>query len=147
MELKLELLINKYGQDIINNEILLSIFNNFDSVVKKEFLNDFLFLICQSKPLNADIDVSINESGLKSTYTPCVLLKKGLNMSNLQKIINLPENELSKAFLLLLSLFRIAYRRRFLQEKNNPNKWWYWDLSDQKNIDKVLLRDSNSLDL
>jgi hypothetical protein len=52
----------------------------------------------------------------------------------LAKIIALPEMEFDKAFLLLLSLFRICYQKRFILEKNHPNKWWYWDLSDDKNI-------------
>ena len=43
-----------------------------------------------------------------------------------------------------MSLFRIAYYRRFIEEKNNPYKWWYWDLSDAKNIELALSQDSRN---
>lgn len=46
----------------------------------------------------------------------------------------LPNNELRKVIILLLSVFKIAYRRRYEQERDNPDKWWYWDLSDGKKI-------------
>ena len=42
--------------------------------------------------------------------------------------------ELEKVLILLLNLFKIGYNRRFQKEKNNPDKWWYWDLSDDKKI-------------
>ena len=57
---------------------------------------------------------------------------------NLKKIISLPDYELDKTLVLLLHLFKIGYNRRFQQERNNPNKWWYWDLSDDKNVKKIL---------
>lgn len=140
MEFKTELLINMYGQNLIDSKELISKFNTFNFKDKKEFLNELLFLLKQSKPLEKDINVAINNSNLKPTFTPCVLLRKGLDMSNLEKIINLPENELGKVVVLFLELFRISYRRRYLLEKNDPNKWWYWDLSDENNINKILAK-------
>jgi len=50
----------------------------------------------------------------------------------------LPENELNKTFTLFLSLFKIAYQRRYQEEKNNPDKWWYWDLSDEKKLKLIM---------
>lgn len=138
MELSTELLLNKYGQGIVDIDELIFIFNNCSFQNKKEFLDELLFMIQQSKPLETDVNNAISNSKLRPTYTPCILLKKGVNMSNLTKIINLPENELEKAFILLIELFKIAYNRRFLFERNNPNKWWYWDLTDKSNIDKIL---------
>ncbi|WP_343689865.1 DUF5958 family protein [Chitinophaga sp.] len=137
MIIEYEILINKYGQGLINSEPLLLIFKGLEVVSKRSFLNDMLFLIQQSKPTVSDIEPAILGSGLKPTYTPCVLLKKGVATHNLEKLINLPENELNKVFLLLLSLFKVAYQRRFAIEKNHPNKWWYWDLSDEMNISKI----------
>jgi hypothetical protein len=133
-----EILINKYGQGLLSNEILLNKFSAFDLDNKNKFLNKIIYLIMQSKAKDEDINPAIAESNLKSTYTPCVLLSKGVANSNLLRIISLPENELNKAFILLLSLFKIAYQRRFKEEKDNPNKWWYWDLSDEKNIQKII---------
>jgi hypothetical protein len=138
MELRTELLLNKYGQGIVDISELILIFNNYNILNKKEFLNELLFMIQQSKPLETDVEIAISNSKLRSTYTPCVLLKKGIDMNNLTKIINLPEDELEKVFILLTELFKIGYNRRFFLERNDPNKWWYWDLTDKNNIDKIL---------
>jgi len=137
MKREYEILINKYGQELINIEQLLNLYESFDLTSKKLFLNHMLFLILQSKPIEDDIEPAIINSSLKSTYTPCVLLKKGVANHNLEKLINLPENELTKVFVLILNLFKIAYNRRFAIERDRPNKWWYWDLSDETNINKI----------
>lgn len=137
MILEHEILLNKFGQELVQEESLVQMFMDLDYVSKNEFLYDMLFIIQQSKPMDTDIEPAILRSGLKSTYTPCILLKKGVAHHNLQRIINLPEKEMTKTFLLLLSLFRESYGRRFAVEKNDPDKWWYWDLSDEKNINKI----------
>lgn len=137
MKLEHEILVDKYGQELVATEKLLNLFVSFDMSSQKVFLNEILYLILQSKPKEEDIEPTIISSGLKSTYTPCVLLKKGITNHNLEKLVNLPDNELTKAFILLLNLFRIAYKRRFAVEKNTPEKWWYWDLSDEANINRI----------
>ncbi len=137
MKREQEILINQYGQKIVNIEQLISLFESFDNDSKRAFLNDILYLIMQSKPQEEDIDPTIVASNLKPTYTPCILLRKGVANHNLQKIVGLPDNELKKGFVLLLNLFKIAYSRRFEQEKNHPDKWWYWDLSDSKKINAI----------
>ena len=94
-------------------------------------------MILQSKVKVEDVEIAIESSKLKKTYTPCVLLKKGIKYVNFKRIIDLPENELNKALILFFTLFKIAYQRRFKEEKNTLSKWWYWDLSDEKNIGKI----------
>ncbi len=138
MKLEDEILVNKFGQGLVAIEQLTEEFRLLEMFKKKEFLNDFLYLIKQSKPKKEDIEPAIIDSGLKSTFTPCVLLKKGVANHDLEKLVNLPENELTKAFVLLLSLFKIAYKRRFTVEKNNPDKWWYWDLSDNEKVEIIM---------
>lgn len=138
MILQDEILINKFGQGLVDIESLLDRFRSFDSSQKDKFFNDLLFLISQSKPSTADIEVSITASKLKPTFTPCVLLRKGVAYHNLKKITELPEGELEKSFVLLLSLFKVSYQRRFESEKNDPHKWWYWDLSKEENVRRVM---------
>ena len=137
MKIEQEILINQFGQKIVDMKQLMSLFEGFDNSNKRVFLNDMLYLIMQSKPKDKDIEPAIVASNLKPTYTPCVLLRKGVANHNLQKIIELPDNELDKGFILLLNLFQMAYKRRFEQEKNNPEKWWYWDLSDNEKINAI----------
>ncbi|HLV39851.1 DUF5958 family protein [Xanthomarina sp.] len=138
MKLEEEILINRYGQGLADSRELLSNFNTLDPEKKRTFLTDMTFLIIQSKPSDNDIEAIISDSKLKPTYTPCILLKKGVASHNLSKIIALPENELDKVFLLFLSLFKIPYQRRFKDEKNHPDKWWYWDLSDEHKVEMIL---------
>ncbi len=138
MKLAEEILINQYGQGIVSIENILKIlFNGLTLDEKRTLLSDILYMIMQSKPEDEDIEVAITASKLKPTYTPCVLLRKGVAMHHLQVIVNLPEPELGKGFILLLSLFKIAYQRRYEAEKQFKGKWWYWDLSDPKNIEKL----------
>jgi hypothetical protein len=137
MKLEEEILINKYGQGLVDSEELRSNFEPLDSEKKRAFLIDLTFLIMQSKANNNDIEAIITDSKLKPTYTPCILLKKGIASDILNKIIALPENELDKVFILFLSAFKIPYQRRFREEKNHPDKWWYWDLSDETKVIEV----------
>lgn len=63
-----------------------------------------------------------NKKWIEIYLTPCVLLKKSVANHNLEKIVSLLDNELTKAFVLFMSLFSsIAYKRRFEIEKNNTN--------------------------
>jgi hypothetical protein len=138
MNIEDEILVNKYGQSLIAIQQLIDKFRLLDLLQKKLFLNDILYLIMQSKPQEEDIESAIKGSELTPTFTPCVLLRKGVANHHLQKIIELPEVELNKAFVLLLSLFKVAYERRFDIEKNATNKWWYWDLSDEEKIRQIM---------
>lgn len=138
MKLEDEILINKFGQELVAIEQLIEDFSLLEDFQKKEFLNGFIYLIMQSKPKKEDVEPAILKSGLKPTFTPCILLKKGVSNHDLEKIVNLPESELTKAFVLLLSLFKIAYKRRFAVEKDNLDKWWYWDLSDSEKVEMIM---------
>ncbi|WET69680.1 DUF5958 family protein [Sphingobacterium sp.] len=138
MVLQDEILINKFGQGLASYEVLLNKFQLFELVDRNKFLNDLLFLVLQSKPTDEDVGDAIRESGLKPKFTPCVLLRKGVAYHNLKKIAELPVGEQEKVLKLFLSLFRVSYQRRFKLERNDPNKWWYWDLSKDENIKKVL---------
>ena len=138
MKFEIEILINKYGQGLIPLIVLQEKFEAYSLCQKRSFLQEMSFLIIQSKPKEEDVDLAIKKEKLKSGYTPCVLLKKGISSYNLERVINLPENEMGKIFILFMGIFKIAYSRRFKEEMNNINKWWYWDLSDNSNVERIL---------
>jgi len=137
VKLEDEILINQYGQHLIESDVIVENFIKFSVIQKREYLTDLAALIIQSKPNNSDIEDSIRISGLKATSTPCIVLRKGVANHILIRIIALSEIELIKALKLFLSIFRIAYYRRFEKERDNPNKCWYWDLSKSENIDLI----------
>jgi hypothetical protein len=137
MKKEAQILVNKYGQGLTDAEPVLSFFSQVSDDEKRLFINDLLYIIMQSKPQKEDAKISIKESGLKATFTPCIMLEKGIEMHNLHKIAALPHSETSKVMVLFLALFRTAYRRRFEAEKDDPFKWWYWDLSKDENLKKI----------
>ena len=137
MRFEHEILINKYGQDLIDLDQLVLLYKSFGEDYKRSFIHGLITLIMQSKPKKEDIKIAICNSCLKESYTPCVLLKKDLSQSNLYKFGGLPSYELEKTVVLFLNLFRVAYKRRFEKERNNIYKWWYWDLSDSRNLKRI----------
>lgn len=137
MKLEHEILVNKYGQDLINIDQLVLLYKSFGEDYKRTFIRSLITLIMQSKPKKEDVKMAIYNSCLKESYTPCVLLKKELSQCSLYKIERLPSYESEKVVILFLNLFKIAYKRRFKAEKNNVYKWWYWDLSDSKILKRI----------
>ena len=137
MILEHEILFNQFGQGVYEEAKLISQFESLDTDSRRKMIRDVEYLIIQSKVTVNDIDEAISKSGLKPTFTPCVIIKKGLNHGNFEKVINLPENELTKAFRLFIYLFKEGYYRRYIEEKGNPNKWWYLDLSDNENLERI----------
>ena len=137
MNLEQEIIFNQFGQGVCIEEKLIRQFESLKIEGKREMMIEVENLILQSESTIDDIDVAIGKSGLKPTFTPCVIIKKGLNHGNFQKIINLPENELIKVFRLIIYLFKEGYCRKYSKEKGDPNKWWYWDLSKNENLEKI----------
>ncbi|EIY43868.1 DUF5958 family protein [Bacteroides nordii] len=138
MKIKEEILINQYGQSLVNESEISVHFNNLTKIQQQEYLLNLIELILQSKPKESDIEIAIKSSLLRPTYTPCILLRNGIKYNNLKKIADLPYSERLKSLVLLLNLFKVAYQRRFEKEKNQYSKWWYSDLSNEKNIELIL---------
>lgn len=138
MRIKEEMLINKCGQFLVNENEILVRFDNLTDIQKKEYLLNLIELILQSKPEESDIEIAIKSSQLRPTYTSCVLLRNGIKYYNFKKVVDLPSSEQLKSLVLFLNLFRVAYQRRFGEEKNQCAKWWYSDLSDERNVELIL---------
>ncbi len=132
------ILLNQYAQGLIDSDIIVDYFLKLDIFDKRNYLNEIKALIFQNKSIKSDVPTAIIESNLKPTFTPCVLILKGELNIQLRKIINMPEQEMKKSLLLILGLFKVSYLRNFSLEKDNPNKWWYWDLSDRGKINNIL---------
>ncbi len=78
MKLEDQILVNGFGQGLIAIDQLTTGFRLLELMTKKEFLSELRFLIMQSKPEEGDIEPAIIKSDLNSTFTPCVLLKRGV---------------------------------------------------------------------
>ncbi len=107
-------------------------------------LKEVAHMIQQAKILPEDGDSAVKESGLKPTFTPCILLGKGANSVQVNRIVMLPKAERTKSLILLMYLFRVADRRRRAQEPYDEERhWWHRDLSKPEIVEEVRLLHRN----
>ena len=122
--------LNQTAQNVITLDDATREFRDLDSAARSDVMHRLYLMTRQSHPLPGEVSLAITESGLKPTFTPCVMLLGGNVELQLSRIAKLPDNELDKAFLLLLTLFRIADTRRRELCGGNCQHWWHQDLSD-----------------
>lgn len=133
------ILINQFAQGIVPESIVIERFDKSSLMERQTLLNGTEIMMSQAKPVMEDIDIAIGESGLKKSFTACVMMRKGLVHHNLVRMYDLPEIELRRFFILMLFVFRIAYNRRLnIEPDSNIRKWWYWDLSKEENVQNIL---------
>ena len=146
MSLEEELAINQFGQGVRSVADLLDEFSQLDEDRKRK---RFFFLYCQvwqSKPADSDIEQALTDCSLEATdanyvYLKFHRLKTGFNwVTWIPDTENPPEGGLHKPYELLLHLFKTDYQRRFELEKENPSKWWYWDLSNAEISQGILTK-------
>lgn len=111
METSLRIL-NLTAQGRQSVEETLNWFQATESVQQIAILRDLAMAVQQAHPTTDDISSAIALSGLKSTYTPCVILKKHPVPDALQRVMSLPEDERIKSFRLMLHVLSVADTRR-----------------------------------
>ncbi|GAB6098008.1 hypothetical protein JCM14469_42620 [Desulfatiferula olefinivorans] len=95
-----------------------------------EILREISVYAQQAGVRESDVQNAIYKSGLKSTYTPCILVSKGNLKVQLAKVLNLPKVEYIKVFILLLSLLSVADERRMNNQcKDGCSHWWHQDIN------------------
>lgn len=107
-----ELHLNKIAQGFISIQNGIDWFDSFDLNEKKEILQSLSVILTQAHPTSDEIANGIEQSKLQTTFTPCVLMVQKPFKEAIAKIRNLPECEWEKSFVLWLSIFSIADRRR-----------------------------------
>ena len=133
-----QIALNQFAQSLQTADSLLGRFSGITLEGKRAFLLQFSGMLQQSKPIDEDIEFAIEESRLKPTFTPCVLLRTHRLKIGIPKVLALPSDELNKAYVLLMYIFKRAYLRRYLVETGTPDKWWYADLSDVAFVNSLL---------
>ena len=143
MKIMYLVILSKYAQGGV-------VFNSFYGTLKffkpperKIFLSQIIELIGHFPMDDSVANLALKQSGLSATCAACLLLKEGTNEIQLQKILGLPESELESSFKLLLTLFTVGYQPAYQKNKNDANKFWYWDYSDAENALKLLQLDNN----
>ncbi|MCL9807629.1 DUF5958 family protein [Flavobacterium amniphilum] len=121
-----EILIYRFAQNKENLEHILIWFDLLDIEKQRKIVFLINFYLQQSHPSQELIEKAIPLIPLKPTVTPIALLKsKGFSIA-LQKITSLPDNEMRKAFISLIMLFKISdTHRRSIWCKDGCNHEWH----------------------
>lgn len=140
------LCLNQIAQGLRKKDEALSWFGSLGVEVQREVLEYSVEMAKQAGAAEFDVAEAVANSGLKKTFTPCVLLLKEPLRAQYSRLLSLPTNEWSKSLILLLSLFRIANQRRLeAHPENRERHWWNWDLADPAIVAKIhrLYNDGN----
>lgn len=87
-------------------------FENLEEAEQVLLLHDLAICYAQSHPTDEIVELGLQKSKLKPTFTPCVIILKFRMREALVKIMELPKSERIKSFCLLLSVFSIADKVR-----------------------------------
>lgn len=122
IDIKINLIVQKKIQMTDGEKWFTSLEKEKQLIVNRQLV----FFITEAGVEKNDIADAIKNSGLKPTYTPCVLLSQEPIRIQFSKILLLPYSEYKKIFILFLNLFSIVdNRRRELHCKNNCSHWWH----------------------
>jgi hypothetical protein len=127
----IDILINSFAQEQLELDKLLLWFDSLSTSSQREAIIWTRACLEQSHPDNEIIETGIKIIPLKPTMTPIVLLKaKSLKIA-LNKIVALPDFEMKKAFVSLVTLFKVS-------DKVRREKWCEGKCGhDWHNLDKL----------
>jgi hypothetical protein len=122
-----ELQLNRIAQGIVSLDAGLQWFGALSSSEQGNVLNNLAHMTHQAHPRTEELAPAILRSGLKETFTPCVVLQTSDRPTQaLSRIAALPESEHLKSFRLLMALFSIAdARRRESECKDGCTHEWH----------------------
>lgn len=152
MSLEEEIRINQFGQGVYSVDDLLDLFSQLDDDKKRQSFVHFYCQVCESNLTDSDVEQALADCSIDATdatygYLNLSRLATGLKgVISIPHTANPPEGTLEKPYKLLLHLFKIDYQRRYALEKDNPTKWWYWDLSSSETAQGILTRHRELVD-
>ncbi|MCP1225037.1 DUF5958 family protein [Sebaldella sp. S0638] len=138
-----EIMLNLYAQEGISRQKAEEYFENLNEYEKKEFTDDLLFLALGSNVNERQLDTALENSGYRNTINYYNMLKsrRGVFRNNLSRLKYLEGKSFKQGFMLLLELFKEAYKYKNHQCQQNEGKcnhWWHRDLSDENILNLIL---------
>ena len=132
------ILLNQLAQDIVAASSGEKWFDLQGVEDQRRILRGLSNLVLQSSPRPPDAATAVSESGMSPTLTPCVVIVKHSLKDQLAKFPQLAEEELLRAFRLLIALLRISdARRRAKMPLDLVNHWWHRDLSNPAVVEEI----------
>lgn len=121
----IEININKYAQNRLTDSEIMDWFDQFDMQKKKEIQMKLITFMEQAHPSNEMITKAIQTAPIKNTMTPVILFKTQSFKIAINKIRILPDSEIRKSFIIMLSIFKIAdiYRRETDCKNGCGHEW------------------------
>lgn len=121
----IEININKYAQNKLTDSEIMDWFDKFDMQKMKEIQMKLITFMEQAHPSNEMITKSIQTAPIKNTMTPVILFKTQSFKIAINKIRMLPDSEIRKSFIIMLSIFKIAdtYRRETDCKNGCGHEW------------------------
>lgn len=107
-----EISINKIAQGIISLEQGMEWFQSSDEKTRTEIMKTLDLCIYQSHPNKEDIEKGIVASGLKTTYSPCVLIRVKPFNEVRRKVLRMSGIDQTRSFKLFVNVFSVADERR-----------------------------------
>jgi len=122
---EIEININKYAQDKLTDSLIMEWFDSFELSKQKEIRDKLIMFMQQSHPSDELISTAIKTAPIKETMTPVVLFKTQAFKIATNKIVDLPDSELRKSFIIMLNIFKIAdtYRRETECRNSCGHEW------------------------
>ena len=123
---EIEININKYAQNRLTDSEIMEWFDQFDLSRQKEARDKLIMFVQQAHPSDELITKAIQIAPIKETMTPVVLFKTQTFKVAINKIEDLPDSELKKSFIIMLSIFKMAdTHRRTTECKNGCGHNWH----------------------
>jgi len=107
-----EIIINKIAQDKLDLGKGVKWFDELVDDRKKEVIEKLTVFIQQSHPTKDSIESGLDLAPIKPTMTPVIIFRTKELKIALDKIKVLPKDEWNKAFVTMLSVFKVADTKR-----------------------------------
>ncbi len=118
--------INRLAQSLDSEELGFEWFDSSSEQERNEIMKALDLCIFQSHPTSEDIEQGIKKSGLKETFSPCVLVRKRPFNAARRKVLGMTDLDQKRAFRLFMAIFSVAdERRRKTQCKNGCTHDWH----------------------
>ena len=137
-----EIILNLYAQNKISREKIEEYFETLNESERGKFTDKLLILAYSSNVNENQLETALENSGYRNTINYYNLLKSKRNIfrNNLVRIKKLGAKPFRQGFVLLLELFREAYKNKedwCNKYAGKCNHWWHKDLSNIEILNKI----------
>jgi hypothetical protein len=137
MKLDNEIYLNQLAQGVLPVSAGVEWFGQHEASDQLDILRSLYYFVIQSGATKTDAENAVALSGLRASYTPCVLIVKGRISEQISKILQLPKEEYTKSFRLLVSLLSISDAKRRAGCGEDCSHWWHRDLSQEDELQRI----------